>query len=498
MKSQILIDNEPYICTVALLEDGVLNEFYAEHKGSHRLTGNIYKGRVVNTMPGLSSAFVDIGLRRNGFLNAQDMLEDRSVLAASGAIPTELDVHEGDYILVQATKEEVGQKGARLTANISLPGRYVVYLPTLDFIGVSNRITDPEEREKITELIKKNKPESGGIIARTVCRDAKKSFIIEEIKTLQALYKTITERAERIQDIALLHSDGGLLFRSVRDMLMENGCEIYCNTADVARSLRNDLALTAPRFVDKVHAYEGSDDMFMHYHVLSEVDKILKRKVELKNGASIVIDYTEALTAIDVNSGRYSPNLDREETVFNINMEAAREIMRQIRLRNVGGIIAIDFIDMQDPEHCAAVVNELRKESVKDRTRTRIMDMTDPGIVLMTRKKTGSEISTLLLKTCETCKGFAHTQSAVYMAFKIKAYLNSFFATEQAANAIVTVCHDIYEELSKSSLFYETCRTDWRGKRVYLVSGDVAPDVVKVTTSRDSVMSLPNNAVLLG
>lgn len=498
MKSQILVDYEPEMCSVALLEEGVLNEFYVEHRDTHRLTGNIYKGKVINTVPGLSSAFVDIGLQRNGFLAAENMLDDRSVLSASGAIPTKLNVKAGDEIIVQATKEEVGQKGARLTANISLPGHFIVYMPTIDFVGVSNKITDVDLREKLTKLLKSVQPIGGGFIARTACLGAKKQQILDEVKSLQRLYKSILERSERANGISLLYNDGGLIFRTVRDMINSNVDEILCNNAELSYRLKTSLQEYMPKAADKVHTFNDSADMYTHYNVLSEVDKILRRKVELKCGGTLYIDYTEALTAIDVNSARYLGNIDREETVFKINLEAAAEIMRQLRLRNVGGIIVIDFIDMASPEHCNAVVEKLKTEAIKDRTRTRVTEMTELGLVQMTRKKTGSEISSMLLQQCQACKGSAHTQSPYYLALKIKSKLNVLFFKGNQTGAIVTVNNEVFEQLASERWFKDYCVLNWKSKRIYLApSPEVSPNSYNITATSDNILTLPARALLI-
>lgn len=486
------------MCSVSLLEEGVLNEFYIEQHDAHRITGNIYKGRVENVVPGLSSAFVDIGNTRNGFLAAADMLEDRSVLAQSGVIPDKLNVVEGDFVMVQAVKEEIGQKGARLTANISLPGRYVVYMPTIDFIGVSNKITDETVREKLSELLKKHKPEGGGFIARTACRDAKKSQILDDIKYLEKLYSSIKQRYDDTSYVSLLHSDGGLIFRMVRDILTDNVKKVICNSEPLAEKLRDSLRDVLPKFANRVESYTGKDDMLAHYGVLREVDKILKRKVDLPGGGSIVIDYTEALTAIDVNSGRYLGETDREETIFKINMEAAQEISRQIRLRNIGGIIVVDFIDMQDSAHGEAVVEKMRSLALNDRTRTNVLSMTELGLVQITRKKTGSEISSLLLHTCPACRGFSQTQSAEYVARKIKAQLMQIFDDPSCTAACITVHESLFESISTRSWFAKELMSEWYGKRIYIVPGTaVNPNAVYVSAMTETILTLPSKARLL-
>lgn len=494
MKSKILVDYEPYMCSVALLEDGVLKEFYVEDRNTELVTGDIYKGRVVNVLPGLSSAFVDIGRRKNGFLAASDMLENRTALYRSGQLPTKLDVEEGDYVLVQAVKEPTDTKGARLSANLSIPGRYIVFMPTVDFIGVSNKISDPSTRERLTELLIKNRPSPGcGLIARTAAKDAPKSDIIDEIKYFQRLYSDILHKFDHTDGVDKLFSDGDLIFRSVRDMLNSTVDEVVCNNGDIASQLKIYLSANLATAV-KVTLIDD-EDVLKKYGVLGEVEKLLQSKIELCNGGNIVIDYTEALTVIDVNSAKHIGDVDRERTVFETNCEAAKEIARQLRLRNVGGMIVIDFIDMQDPIHNEEVVEVLRRATASDRIRTRVLPMTELGLVQMTRKKTGKELLSLLLRRCPDCNGSAHMQAPNYLLRKIKAKL-------------VDICNDALCTAAVISLsprmFDAFCGEDWQLSvndkriRIYLVpDSTVANNSFKISTRSEQVLTLPSNAYLL-
>ncbi len=497
MKSKILVDYESYMCSVALLEDGVLKEFYVEDRNTNRVTGNIYKGRVVNVLPGLSSAFVDIGQRKNGFLAAADLLEDRTALARSGSVPTKLDVNEGDYILVQAVKESTETKGPRLSANLSIPGRYVVYMPTIDFIGVSNKITDADTRDRLQKLLTKYRPSPhSGLIARTAAKDARKSDIIDEIKYFENTYISLLDKFNAASGVSLLSTDGNLVFRTVRDILNSTVDEIVCNSeyiADrLAKYLRENLAQPVKvTLMDDV-------DVLKKFGVLSEAEKLMKRKVQLPSGGSLVIDYTEALTVIDVNTAKYKGDKDREQTVFSINCEAAREIARQIRLRNIGGMIVIDFIDMEDPLHNEEVVNVLTAETANDRTRTRILPMTELGLVQMTRKKTGSEIQSLLLQACPYCHGSAHTQSPNFLARRIKAQLLDIFRDPMCTAAIVTVNPSVFECLSKGEWFETLTTGKHNGKLIYLVaSAEVTPNSFRINAQSNTILSLPDSAYLL-
>lgn len=465
----ILVDVESYMSSVSLVEEGKLKEHYVEYKDSSYITGNIYKGKVENLLTGLQSAFVNFGSTRNGFLSVEELPVHKTVLGESGVVPKKLNVQEGDYVMVQATKEEIGTKGARLTTTITLPGRYVIYLPTLDFVGVSNKITDEETRDRLIKKLTRLAPAGSGFIARTACLEATKGEITEESKRLIDQWQKIQHTYQNTQGIAQVYSDGDLIFRTVRDMLSNNIDKIICNDYETCENLKRMMKERNVRFSDKVHLYEGSYDMYDAFNILGEVDKLLDRRVTVKSGISLVFDYTEALTVIDVNTAKFARGSNHEETVFQANLEAAREIARQIRLRNIGGIIIVDFVDMQDDEHKQAVVEELRKELLFDRTKTRVLGMSSLGLVEITRKKVGKELSTVLLNKCPYCDGDAHAHSAYYVARKIKATLKRLFAENRDTVATVTVNPMLLESLFEGKHFSADCETIWKDKRIYLI-----------------------------
>ena len=309
----ILVDVESYMSSVSLVESGKLKEHYVEYKQASNITGNIYKGKVVNVLTGLQSAFVNFGSARNGFLSVEEALGHKTVLGEAGVMPKLLDVKEGDYVMVQATKEEIGTKGARLTTTVTLPGRYVIFLPNLDFVGVSNKIPDPDIREKLTEFLTKIKPDGSGFIARTACLEAKKNEITTEVKRLILQWKKIVAAYNEAEDIKMVYSDGDLIFRTVRDMLSSNIEAIVCNDADTVRSLTQAMKERNIKFYDKVRYYEGQYDMFDAFNILGEVDKLLDRRVKLKSGVNLIFDYTEALTVIDVNTAQFARGTNPEE-----------------------------------------------------------------------------------------------------------------------------------------------------------------------------------------
>lgn len=480
--------------SVALLEDGVLKEFYVEDSNLELVTGDIYKGRVVNVLPGLESAFVDIGKGKNGFLAASDMLDKRTALVRSGQLPTQLDVVAGEYVLVQAIKEPTETKGARLSANLSIPGRYIVYMPTVDFLGVSNKIADDSERERLLELLAKNRPApTCGLIARTAAKDAPVSEIVDEIKYFTGIYEGILQKFHNTDGVDKLFSDGDLIFRSVRDLLNSTVDEIVCNSYAVAEKLNAHLASNLAHAV-KVSVADKVD-VLKQYGVLGEAEKLLHSKVELRSGGNLVIDYTEALTVIDVNSARFIGDGDREKTIFETNCEAASEIARQLRLRNIGGMIVIDFIDMSDPVHNEEVVEILRRETAPDRVRTRILPMTELGLVQMTRKKMGKEIQSMLMTQCAECRGSGKVQSPNFMMRKIKSRLVDVFDDENNAAAVVSVSPALFEQLSCREWKIELNRT---GAVVYLVvDREIGVNSFKVSAKSEKVLSFPGGAYLL-
>lgn len=494
----ILIDVESYMSSVSLVESGKLIEHYVEYKDSTYITGNIYKGKVVNVLTGLQSAFVNFGAAKNGFLSVEETMGHKTVMTEAGMIPSRLSVKEGDFVMVQATKEAIGSKGARLTTAVTLPGRYVVFLPMLDFVGVSNKITDSETRNKLVAALEKLKPEGGGFIARTACLDAKRGEITEEVKRLLALWQKVRENYDAAEDVAQVYADGDLIFRAVRDMLSSNVEAIVCNDEATAQSLVETLKERNIKYWDKVRFYNGDYDMYDAFNILGEVDKLLDRTVRLESGVSLVFDYTEALTVIDVNTSKFARGSNHEETVFEANVEAAKEIARQIRLRNIGGIIVIDFIDMTDENHKEILVEELKKAMLYDRTKTRVIGMSALGLVEITRKKVGRELSTLLLDKCPFCNGDAHAQSVDYVARKIKAQLKRLFADKHYTTAIVRINSVLCDSMFKGGYFSADCNTIWRSKRIYFVpEAERLNRDFEITGSQDSAVSVPQSARLL-
>lgn len=498
-QSQIIIDVGPQMKSVSLFEEGVLNEYYVEHQRNELITGNIYKGRVENVLDGLQTAFVDIGRAKKGFLYVGETMDGRSDLRQSGLIPQKLDVKVGDYVMVQVTKEETETKGARLTMNIALPGRFSVFMPTFDFIGISNKITDEKAREKLISMIEKLKAPQEGFIARTISTLCTKEQFLSEVNDLKNVYVGVKERYESVgETIAVIHTEGDLLFRTVRDMLRENVTAIVCNDYETTEKMIRFFESANSKCTSLVRYYDSKFDIIDEYGIADEVDKLLSKRVELVSGGSLIIEKTEALSVIDVNTARFRGVVDREETVFLNNCEAAKEIARQIRLRNIGGIIVIDFIDMINPEHKEEVVQILRKEVAADRIKTRVLDMTGLGLVEIARKKVGNELLQSLVTPCPMCQGVTTAHSPRWLCRKIKSKLSAIFATHNYENAFVSVTPMLQRYIFESKFFSQECSKMWQDKRIYIIpNGTIDKNMFFVTGSNASSLSLPNDAKLL-
>jgi len=393
MVKDILIYSKDGRYCIAVLEDGELAELHVENDNRKSIAGSIYRGRVERVIPGMQAAFVDIGLKQNAYLNVNDVFYDDTDLSGdigAGKIsrPDISDLlRQGNEITVQVIKDAIGAKGPRVTANISLPGRYAVLLPGSDTYGVSKKIEDMEVRKRLKETAAALKPENCGIILRTAARDAEPEQVSEDIRNLLDTWEKIKQAEGKGRVPRLLYSGTGEFDKTLGEHLAPGISRIIVNDMDMYERLTSvPIAGIIPQGA-KVELYTRDYDMFAYYNVQSAVKEALSRKVWLKSGGYLVFDYTEALTVIDVNSGKYTGKKDFEETAFSINMEAAEAIARQVRLRNLSGIIIIDFIDMKHKEHREQVVRALKNHVKPDRIKTVVLGMTQLGLVEMTRKK---------------------------------------------------------------------------------------------------------------
>ncbi|RJQ32940.1 MAG: Rne/Rng family ribonuclease [Peptococcaceae bacterium] len=425
---------------VVVLEDKVPVEVHIERSVNQRLMGNIFKGRVENVLPGMQAAFVNIGLDKNAFLYVEDALPTRSPEGNghSGSIlGTDIGdiLKPGQELLVQIVKEPIGTKGPRVTTHITLPGRYLVLMPMVDYIGVSRRIESEKERERLKGLAYRVKPAGMGIIVRTVAEGVEDDELRQDIALLVKLWRKITSRAAHGAAPRLVHRDLELVQRILRDVFTEDVDRLIINSRSEYEKVLDLLDITGPHLKLKVF-FDDRENIFEDYSIDQELEKALKRKVWLKCGGYLVVDQAEALTAIDVNTGKYVGTTNLEDTVLRTNLEAAREIARQLRLRNIGGIIIVDFIDMTQEGHRQQVLQVLEEEIKKDRTKTNILGITQLGLVEMTRKKVRPSLTEVLQRPCPYCEGRGKVLSEETMGIHFKNQIYQL-ARETVADTIL-------------------------------------------------------------
>jgi len=419
MSKEILINITPQETRVAILENGMLHDLYIERSRNRGLVGNVYKGKVARVLPGMEAAFVEIGLEKAAFLHVSDVAQkDKSPQAETVHISQLL--RDGQEILVQVIKDQLGTKGARLTTNITIPSRYLVFMPNADNIGVSSRIENEEERERLKNdlLEQEHRIQKAGYILRTAAEVADKDSIASDIKYLNRLWENINNTAD-IKVGNAVHKDLPLYLRVLRDMVDEDIEVIRVDSRETSNIMLEFAQKYVPEVADFIEHYPGERPVFDLHGVEDEIQKGLERKVQLKSGGYLIIDQTEAMTTIDVNTGAYVGSRNLEETIFKTNLEAAQGIARQLRLRNLGGIVILDFIDMSEAEHKRQVMRALEKALEKDHARTSISEVSSLGLVEMTRKRTRESLEHVLCGTCPTCEGRGTIKTAETVCYEI-------------------------------------------------------------------------------
>jgi ribonuclease G len=402
---RIVVRYEPGASSVALMEDGRLAEFFVEQPEEREKAGNIYKGKVVNVLPGMQAAFVDIGLKKNAFLYIDDLLpvhlEKKPKVKPS---ITEL-VKEGQELIVQVKKEPLGTKGARVTTHFTIPGRWVVLLPEADYVAVSRKIESDQERLRLKSVGNQIRNHGDGLIIRTVAEGESRDSLAKDLAVLNDIWSGLLSRAAECSSPTLLYRDLGMIHRLVRDLFSESVEELVIDDGRSAQEIGGHLYSMAPELQSRVKVYHGEGSVLRHYGIDEQLDRSFRRKVWLDNGGYLVVDPTEALTVIDVNTGKYTGTVDLEQTVFETNMEAAEEIARLLRLRDIGGMIIVDFIDMAEDRHRKQVTDRLESSMKKDRTKVQVVGWTKLGLVEITRKKVRPNLDELFSETCPQCSG---------------------------------------------------------------------------------------------
>jgi len=402
---QLFIHCSHNITQSALLEDGILTEFSLERTEGASLIGNLYKGRVVNVLPGMQAAFVDIGLTKNAFLYVDDVLHPHlDKQPKEKPAITEL-LKPGDELLVQIMKEPLGGKGARVTTHFSIPGRWLVYMPDADYIGISKKIEQESERNRLRGLTEAIRQDGEGVILRTNAEGVSREALEEDFNTLRRAWRNILSRSKQTEAPFELHRDSGLVERMVRDVITPDTEQLIIDNEVSLQAAKAYLRNTAPGLEGKVQLYSDNQPLFDRFGIKDQLDKAFKPRIWLPSGGYLVWDQTEAMTIIDVNTGKYTGSIDLEETVFQTNMEAADEVARLLRLRDVGGIIIIDFIDMETEEHRHQIVQQLETRIKRDRTKCQIVGWTRLGLMEMTRKKARDNAMNYFYETCASCKG---------------------------------------------------------------------------------------------
>ena len=411
---EILINVTPQETRVAITAAGVVQELLIERSASRGLVGNIYAGRVARVLPGMQSAFVDIGLERAAFLHVADIWDRKST-------PIEQSLAEGQPLLVQVVKDPIGSKGARLSTQVSIAGRLLVYLPHESHIGVSQKIEDENGRAALRERLKElvAPDEKGGFILRTLAGSASEDELRSDLAYLKQLWKAIHERSLGAQPPKLLYQDLSLAQRVLRDMVSSQTARVVIDSRENFQKLGAFAEGYMRQVRERLEHYTGERPLFDLYNIEPEIERALSRRVDLKSGGTLVIDQTEAMTTIDVNTGGFVGSRNFDDTVFKTNLEAAQAIARQLRLRNLGGIIIVDFIDMDSAEHRNAVLDELRRAIARDRTRVTLNGFTALGLVELTRKRTRESLAHVLCEPCPTCAGRGAVRTAHTVCYDI-------------------------------------------------------------------------------
>lgn len=437
MKEEILINVTPHESRAAVIENGMLQEIFIERSSSRGLVGNIYRGKVIRVLPGMQAAFIDIGRERSAFLHAAEILpiSETELIDEENITQTDINqlLHPGQKITVQVIKDEIGTKGARLTTRLTIPSRYLVLMPDNPHIGVSQRIEEGAERERLKNILLELKRDAkqSGFIVRTAAEGACAQDILRDVEFTEKLWKTINTKLTKIKAPAIAHEELDLPLRIIRDFVPADIEKIQVDSPQLHTRLLSFVKDFAPTLNSSIELYQGDRPLFDVYNVEEEIERSLQRKVQLKSGGYLIVDQTEAMVTVDVNTGGFVGYRNLEDTIFKTNLEAAAVLARQLRLRNLGGMIIVDFIDMSEAEHRRQVIRVLEKSLENDHAKSKISEVSALGLVQMTRKRTRESIGNLLCQPCTLCESRGSIKTAQ------------------------TICYEIFRELYRNARAYD-------------------------------------------
>ena len=512
MKKEMLINVlQPEESRIAIVEDGVLEELYVERSSAENYVGNVYKGRVVNIEPSIQAAFVDFGVGRNGFLHVSDIeyqyykhlvkdevgdgqrppkhLNERS---ARNKPPIQRILQRGSEVLVQVIKEGLGNKGPTLSTYVSFPGRYLVLMPGLQRVGISRKILDEKTRRELRQSMKNLRPPEGiGFIVRTAGIDRDEEDLKRDLTYLLRLWETIINRVKKISAPGTIYEESDMMIRTIRDIYTGEIDSVWIDSEEACDRVKEFIKIVMPQHQDRVHYFEGSEPLFHSYGIEDEIARIQDRDVPLKGGGSLVIDQTEALVAIDVNSGNFRADDDAETSAYRMNLRAAKEIARQIRLRDLGGVIINDFIDMRDERHQRKVEQAMRLAVQRDRARTRVLRISPFGLIEMTRQRIRPSLRRSVYEDCPCCSGVGQVKTAESMSIEVIRLLMSAASLNNVAEITIEVhdrvANDFHNRKRKELIEIE----DDRDVRVVIGSRtDVRPEHLVVTCKDESGRSI--------
>ena len=440
MTEEILINFTPMETRVAVVENGVVQEVYLEREANRGRVGGIFKGKVVRVLPGMQAAFVEIGFERAAFIHVNDIYRAQPRTEEEPKpVPNIMSlVREGQELVVQVIKDQIGSKGARLTTQLSIPSRYLVFMPYANHIGISQRIDGEEERERLKGIIQNHlqsdESKGGGIIVRTVAEGVDEAALIHDLMFLEKLWVGVSEKIKNDSAVSVIHQDLPLYLRTIRDSVKDDVEKVKIDSLETYEKIIEFVREFIPEAEPKIEHYSGERPVFELYGVEEEIQKALGCQVQLKSGGYLVIDQTEAMTTVDVNTGAYVGHRNLEETIYKTNLEAAHSIARQLRLRNLGGIIIVDFIDMLEEEHRRQVLRAFEKMLSRDHAKNKITQVSELGLVEMTRKRTRESLERMMCEPCGVCGG------------------KGFYKTAQ------TVCYELFREVMREARAYDADR----------------------------------------